>query len=49
METKQEILIPEAFIEMLLERAAELDLSVEELIERALRNYLKEAEAEHAE
>ena len=47
METKQEILIPEAFVELLLERAAELDLSVEELVERALRNYMEEHE--HAE
>ena len=44
MTEKKEILIPEAFIEMLLERAAELDLPVEELVERALRNYMEDKE-----
>ena len=42
MNEKQEILIPEAFIELLLERAAELDISVEELVERALRKYMED-------
>ena len=47
MNEKQEILIPEAFIELLLERAAELDISVEELVERALRKYMEDRD--HAE
>ena len=44
MTEKKEILIPEAFIELLLERAAEVDLSVEELVERALRSYMEDKE-----
>ena len=47
MNEKQEILIPEAFIELLLERAAELDISVEELVERALRKFMEDRD--HAE
>ena len=42
MHEKEEILIPEAFIELLLERAAELDIPVEELVERALRTYMED-------
>ncbi len=41
MEKEQEIVIPEAFIELLLKTAAELNCSVEELVEKAIRDYLE--------
>ena len=49
MEKEQEIVIPEEFIELLLKTAAELDCSVEELVEKAIRDYLEKRGENDAE
>lgn len=42
MNDKKEIIIPAEYAEVLLRTAAEMDVSVEEVIEACMRKYLEE-------
>ena len=44
MTEKKEIEIPAEIAEQLLKRAAELDISVEELVERSMKKYIERRE-----